>query len=69
MLKNISLEIEKSNISLQQLCKLLSISENILHSWIREETFIPSSKLFLMCKIFGCSSDYLLNQKEDRNLF
>ena len=68
MLKNISLEIEKSNLNVSDFCKLLAISENILHRWINEEDFIPASKLFLMCKIFNCSSDYLLNQKKDRVL-
>lgn len=68
MLKNISLEIEKSNLNVSDFCKLLAISENTLHRWINEEDFIPASKLFLMCKIFNCSSDYLLNQKKDRIL-
>lgn len=69
MLKNILLELQKSNLSTKEFCKLLSITENILHRWINEEDFIPASKLFIMCKIFDCSSDYLLNRKKDRVLF
>lgn len=69
MLKNISLELQKNNLTIKEFCNLLSITESILHRWINEEDFIPASKLFLMCKIFDCSSDYLLNQKKDRILF
>lgn len=69
MLKNIFLELEKNNLDSTQLCSLLSISNDVLYSWINEETFIPSSKLFLMCKIFNCSSDYLLNLKIERDIY
>ena len=62
MLNNIFIEMEKKSISKMEFCKLLSVSDKTLSSWVNENRSIPASKLFLMCKILNCSSDYLLNQ-------
>jgi DNA-binding Xre family transcriptional regulator len=65
ILSNIEAERARNNQSLLDLAKSLGVTERTLFSWIHMITPIPSTKLLKMCKLWNCSSDYLLAISND----
>jgi len=67
MLRNIEAERARYGLTISELAKQLNITDKTYWSWVREVTPIPSTKLSEMCKLWGCSSDYLLEISTPQN--
>lgn len=60
MLNSIEAERVRRGWTKEELAKKLGISIKTYYNWVNEETDVPSSALMKMAKMFGTSTDYLL---------
>lgn len=60
MFPNINAECARAGMTKSLLAERLGVSYGTLKNWMNGKGEIPASKLIIMSKLFGCSTDYLL---------
>lgn len=66
MLSNISAELGRNNMTIEQLSELIGVSRTTISNWIKGKTSITAMALIKMSQAFHCSTDYLLGLDNDR---
>lgn len=60
--RNIEAERSRAGMTQVELCRLIGVSVKTLNNYVNGRTPIPSNVLLCMCKVFGCSADYILGR-------
>ena len=68
MYANIEAERGRSHMSREALSRCLGVTSKTYLSYIRKETPIPSDVLLSMRELFQCSTDYLLDLTDKRDM-
>nr|DAW18498.1 MAG TPA: helix-turn-helix protein [Caudoviricetes sp.] len=63
---NIEAERGRKGIPKYKVAQVLGVTPETYNSYVRGVTFIPANNLINLCKLFGCSSDYLLGLSDRR---
>ena len=61
---NIEAERARHGLSKAKLAKALGVCEKTLYNWLHSDAW-PSTALEKMAKMFNCSIDYLIANKEE----
>ena len=59
---------EKSNLSMEQLAKILNVTKSRINMWENNGTVPRSEVLIKLAKYFGVSTDYLLGNNDSREI-
>ena len=60
MFENIEAERIRHKMSLRSFAEMLGVTERTVWNWKNKVTDIPASKVVLVAREFGCTTDYLL---------
>ncbi len=64
MLRSIEAERVRNQLTKEELAKKMGVSLRTYYNWVNEETDMPISFLVKMSKMFGTTTDYLLEGAE-----
>lgn len=64
---NIEAERARVGMTKERLSASLGVSTSTLKNWQSGKTEIPASKIILMAKYFGTTTDYLLGRTADED--
>ena len=57
---------KENNYTQEQLADVLGVSRQAISKWESDVTYPETDKLIRICKLFHCSTDYLLMEDENR---
>ena len=65
-MKNIASERVRQGMSQGDLAERLGVARQTILRWENGKTNPPTSALYMMADIFGCSTDYLVGRTDER---
>ena len=67
MLNNMRAERARNNLTLKQVADELNVHPNAISRWEKGEAEPRASSLIALCKLYGCSPEYLLDMTDERH--
>ena len=64
MFKNLKAEMTRRDMTYKDLAENLRVSYSTVSNWMNEKTEIPASCVVKLAKFFQCTTDYLLDLKD-----
>lgn len=64
MFKNLKAEMTRRDMTYKDLSENLKVSYSTVSNWMNEKTEIPASCMVKLARLFQCTTDYLLDLKD-----
>lgn len=66
--ENIKQKREAAGMSQKTLAEAIDSGENTVAGWEKDKNAPPGDKVVMMARLFGCSTDEILLEKQDRDV-
>lgn len=67
MLNNMRAERARNNFSIEQVADKIGVHQNAVSRWENGQTEPSARNLISLCRLYGCTPEYLLDMTDDRN--